>query len=71
MLFSSTNLALEEAKTDFGAVNHPSIVLHIDAALLPAADRVVRKGRVPFYVLDGLQIFMGHFLQPDIMLVKR
>lgn len=51
---------MEEAETDFGAVNHSPVVLHIDAALLPAADWVI--GWIPFYVLYRLQIFMGHFL---------
>lgn len=51
---------MEEAETNFGAVNHSPVVLHIDAALLPAAGRVIRW--IPFYVLYGLQIFMGHFL---------
>lgn len=58
------HLTVEEAETNFGAVNHPSIILHIDAALLPAADRVVRKRRIPFDVFYRLQIFRGHFLQP-------
>lgn len=58
--FCSTHLAVEEAETNSGAVNHSAVVLHIDAALLPAAGRVV--GWIPFYVLYRLQIFMGHFL---------
>lgn len=58
------HLTVEEAETNFGAVNHPSIILHIDAALLPAADRVVSKRRIPFDVFYRLQIFRGHFLQP-------
>lgn len=59
-LFCCNHLAVEEAEANFGAVNHAPIVLHIDAALLPATGRVV--GWIPFYVLYRLQIFMGHFL---------
>lgn len=66
-LFVFAHLAVQEAETNFGAVNHPSVVLHIDAALLPATGRVV--GRIPLYVLYRLQIFMGHFLQPVKTLV--
>lgn len=50
-------LTVQEAKTDFGAVDQPAIVLYINAALLPATDRIVGKGRVPFDVLYGLKIF--------------
>lgn len=67
-LFCATHLAVQEAETNFGAVNHASIIFHIDAALLPAAGRVVR--RIPFYVLYSLQIFRGHFLQPVKTVVK-
>lgn len=63
-LFCSTHLAVEEAETNFGAVNHPTIILHIDAALLPATGRIIGEWRIPFYVLYRLQIFSGHFLQP-------
>lgn len=59
-LFCCNHLAVEEAEANFGAVNHAPIVLNVDAALLPAAGRVV--GWIPFYVLYCLQIFMGHFL---------
>lgn len=59
-LFCCNHLAVEEAEANFGAVNHAPIVLHVDAALLPATGRVV--GWIPFYVLNRLQIFMGHFL---------
>lgn len=58
--FSCNHLAVEEAETNFGAVNHSPVVLHIDAALLPAAGGVI--GWIPFYVLYHLQIFVGHFL---------
>lgn len=51
---------MEEAESNFGAVNHASVILHVDAALLPAICWIV--GRIPFYVLNRLQIFMGHFL---------
>lgn len=50
-------LTVQEAKADFGAVDQPAIVLYINAALLPATDRVIGKGRVPFDVLYGLKIF--------------
>lgn len=59
-MFCSNHLAVEEAEANFGAVNHSPVVLHIDAALLPAAGRII--GWIPFYVLYRLQIFMGHFL---------
>lgn len=59
-MFCPSHLAVEEAEANFGAVNHPPVVLHVDTALLPATGRVV--GRIPFYVLYRLQIFMGHFL---------
>lgn len=59
-MFSCSHLAVEEAEANFGAVNHSPVVLHIDAALLPAAGRVI--GWIPFDVLYHLQIFMGHFL---------
>lgn len=59
-LFTSNHLAVEEAEANFGAVNHAAVVLHVDAALLPAAGWVV--GRIPLDVLYRLQIFMGHFL---------
>lgn len=57
----STHLTVEEAESNFGAVNHASVILHIDAALLPATGRIV--GRIPLYVVYCLQIFMRHFLQ--------
>lgn len=47
-LFCSAHLAVEEAETDFGAVNHPSVILHVDAALLPATGRVIGERRIPF-----------------------
>lgn len=55
-------LAVEKTETDFRMVDHSAVVLDIDAALLPAVDRVVRERRVPLNVLDRLQVFMGHFL---------
>lgn len=58
---TSSHLAVEEAESNFGAVDHASVVLHVDAALLPAAGWIV--GRIPLYVLYRLQIFMRHFLQ--------
>ena len=66
----SAHLAVEEAEANFGAVNHPSVILHVDAALLPAAGRVVGERRIPLYVVYCLQIFRGHFLQPVTLLVK-
>lgn len=63
ILLCSAHLAVEEAETDFGAVNHTSVVLHIDAAFFPAICRVIGKWWVPFDVLYRLQIFVGHFLQ--------
>lgn len=50
-------LTVQEAKAHFGAVDQPAIVLYIDAALLPATGRVIGKRRVPFDVLDGLEVF--------------
>lgn len=64
-LFCWNHLAVEEAETNSGAVNHSPVVLHIDAALLPAAGRVI--GRIPFYVFYCLQIFMGHFLAKTML----
>lgn len=61
-LFCSSHLAVEEPETNFGAVNHPSVIPHIDAALLPAADWVIRKRGSPLNVLNCLQILVGHFL---------
>lgn len=55
-------LTVQEAKTHFGAVDQPAVVFYIDAALLPAAGRVIRKRRVPFNVLYSLKIFRRHFL---------
>lgn len=62
---------MKETETNFGAVNHSSVILHIDAALLPATGWVVGEWRIPFYVVYLLQIFIVHFLQPVIMLVFR
>lgn len=50
-------LTVQEAKAHFGAVDQPAVVLYVDAAFLPAAGRVIGKRRVPFDVLDGLEIF--------------
>lgn len=58
---ASSHLTMEEAEANFGAVNHASVVLHVDAALLPATGWIVR--RIPFYVLNRLQVLMRHFLQ--------
>lgn len=66
----STHLALGETETHFGTVNHPSKVLHINTAFLPAAGRVVMERRIPFYVLYGPQVFGGHFLQATTTSVK-
>lgn len=69
-LFCFTHLAMEETETNFRAVNHSSVILHIDAAFLPATGRVIRKGRIPFNVFYCLQIFRGQFLQPVMTVVK-
>lgn len=50
-------LTVQEAKAHFGAVDQPAIVFYIDAALLPAAGRVIGKRWVPFDVFYGLKIF--------------
>lgn len=68
--FCSIHLAVQEAEPNFGAVNHPSEILHIDAALLPPTGRVIGERRVPFNVLYCLQIFWRHFLQPVTVLMK-
>lgn len=43
-------------------MNHAAVILHVDAALLPAVGQVV--GWVPLDVLYRLQIFRVHSLQP-------
>lgn len=50
-------LAVLEAKSNFGAMDHSAVVFHVDAALLPAAGRIVGERRIPFDVLYCLQIF--------------
>lgn len=55
-------LTMQEAKAHFGAVDQPAVVLYINAALLPATSRVVRKRGLPFDILNGLKIFSCHFL---------
>lgn len=59
-----------EPEADLGAVNHPSVVLHVDAAFLPAAGWVIRKRRIPFNVLYCLQIFGGEFLEAVVTTVR-
>jgi len=51
-------LAVQEAEAHFGAVDHSAIVLHINAAFLPSANWVVGERRVPFDVLNRLEIFV-------------
>lgn len=51
-------LAVQEAEADFGAVDHSAIVLHINAAFLPSTSWVVGERRVPFDVLNRLEIFV-------------
>lgn len=55
-------LAVQESEAHFGAVDHAAVVLHINAALFPAADGVVWEWRIPFYILYRLEVFRGHLL---------
>lgn len=50
-------LAVQKAEAHFGAVDHSAIVLYVDAALFPSTNWVVGERRVPFDVLDHLEIF--------------
>lgn len=60
------DLAMQEAKLHFGTVDHPSIVLDVDAALLPASWWVIGEGGVPFDVFNCLKILGWHLLSKDV-----
>ena len=49
-------LAVQETEAHFGAVDHAAIVLHVDAALLPAAGGIVGERRVPFDLIYQLEV---------------
>lgn len=52
-----SHLAVQEAEANFRAVDHSAVVLYVDAALFPSANWVVGERRVPFDILDRLEIF--------------